>query len=194
MKRILVLFAHPRLRRSRIQRALADAVRDVDGVTFHDLYEAYPDFYINVPREQELLTQHDIIICQHPFYWYSTPAILKQWEDLVLEHGWAYGKGGTALCEKWWMHVMSTGGSAETYCCAGQNRYTIRQLLAPLEQTAMLCGMTFLPPLVVHSSFRVSALELHEHARQYRVLLEKLRDGQLNAADLLGAETLNLEL
>ncbi|RBP43909.1 Kef-type potassium/proton antiporter accessory protein (CPA2 family) [Roseimicrobium gellanilyticum] len=194
MKRILVLFAHPRLRRSRIQRALADSVRGVEGVTFHDLYEAYPDFHIDVAHEQKLLTEHDIIVCQHPFYWYSTPAILKQWEDLVLEHGWAYGKDGTALRDKCWMHVMSTGGSAEAYCCSGQNRYTIRQLLAPLEQTAMLCGMTFLPPLVVHSSFRVGDLELHNHARQYRTLLESLRDGRLDPAELAAAECLNLEL
>ena len=190
MKRILILFAHPRLRRSRIQRALANAVRGVEGVTFHDLYEAYPDFHIDVAREQALLTEHDVIV----FHWYSTPAILKQWEDLVLEHGWAYGDNGNALRGKWWMHAMSTGGSAEAYCSEGHNRYTIRQLLSPLEQTAMLCGMVFLPPLVVHSSFRVTDAELHEHARQYRSLLEGLRDGRIEARELLSAETLNLEL
>ena len=194
MKRILVLFAHPRLRRSRIQRALADAVRGVEGVTFHDLYEAYPDFHIDVEREQDLLTEHDVIVCQQPFYWYSTPPILKQWEDLVLEHGWAYGHNGTALRSKWWMHVMSTGGSAEAYCSEGQNRYTVRQLLAPLEQTAMLCGMVFLPPLVVHSSFRVTDAELHGHAQRYRSFLESLRDGRIEARKLLSTGTLNLEL
>ena len=63
----------------------------------HDLYEAYPDFDIDVRREQELLAAHEVIVLQHPFYWYSAPALLKEWQDLVLEHGWAYGSGGTAL-------------------------------------------------------------------------------------------------
>ena len=64
------------------------------GVTFHDLYELYPDFDVQVEQEQELLISHDMIILQHPFYWYSCPPLLKQWIDLVLEHGWAYGKEG----------------------------------------------------------------------------------------------------
>jgi hypothetical protein len=68
-----------------------------EAVDISDLYEEYPDFYINVKREQQLLIEHDIIVFQHPFYWYSSPAILKQWEDLVLEFGFAYGPGGTKL-------------------------------------------------------------------------------------------------
>lgn len=95
MKRVLVLFAHPAVHKSRINRHLADAVRGLEQVTFHDLYEAYPDFLIDVPREQELLRSHDVIVVQHPFYWYSTPAIFKEWMDLVLEYGFAYGKGGS---------------------------------------------------------------------------------------------------
>ena len=67
--RILVLFAHPALEKSRVNRRLVQAVRDLDGVTLHDLYEAYPDLDIDVAREQELLTLHDVIVFQHPFYW-----------------------------------------------------------------------------------------------------------------------------
>jgi glutathione-regulated potassium-efflux system ancillary protein KefG len=33
----------------------------------------------------------------HLLYWYSTPAILKEWQDLVLEHVFAYGHEGTKL-------------------------------------------------------------------------------------------------
>ncbi len=92
---ILILFAHPALEKSRVNRHLVAGVRDLPGVTFHDLYEAYPDFNILVPHEQELLEAHDVVVLQHPFYWYSTPALVKEWEDLVLQHGWAYGTGGT---------------------------------------------------------------------------------------------------
>ena len=84
MAPILILFGHPAYDRSRVQRRLAEAVSDLPGVTFHDLYELYPDFDVDVPREQELLSAHDAIVLQHPFFWYSTPALVKEWEDLVL--------------------------------------------------------------------------------------------------------------
>ena len=97
MRRVLILFAHPVLERSRVNRRLLDAIRDVEGVTIRDLYEDYPTLFIDVKREQADLVEHDIIVFQHPFYWYSCPAILKDWQDLVLEHGWAYGVGGNQL-------------------------------------------------------------------------------------------------
>jgi glutathione-regulated potassium-efflux system ancillary protein KefG len=76
--RILVLFAHPALQKSTINQQLIAAIRDLENVTINDLYEEYPDFYINVKREQRLLIYHDIIIFQRPFYRYASPAILKQ--------------------------------------------------------------------------------------------------------------------
>src|SRR5215470_14009042 len=93
-KSVLVLFAHPAYHRSRANRAMADAVRELEGVTFHDLYEAYPDLLIDVGFEQEQLRRHEVVVCQHPFYWYSSPSIVKEWLDLVLTHGWAYGDKG----------------------------------------------------------------------------------------------------
>ena len=53
--RILILVAHPALERSRVHRALLASVLPSRGLTVHDLYEAYPDFDIDVPREQALL-------------------------------------------------------------------------------------------------------------------------------------------
>jgi glutathione-regulated potassium-efflux system ancillary protein KefG len=178
--RILVLFAHPALERSRVQRQLAAAIREIPGVTFHDLYEAYPDFDVDVPREQGLLLAHDLVIVQHPFYWYSTPALVKQWEDLVLEHGWAYGTGGTALRGKRWLSAISTGGREEAYQRDGHNRFTIRELLAPLEQTARLCGMDFLPPFVIHGTHRLTSNDIAAAAGEYRAVVEALRDGRLD--------------
>jgi glutathione-regulated potassium-efflux system ancillary protein KefG len=174
--RILVLFAHPAFEKSRVNHRLVDAARGLSGVTFHDLYEEYPDFDIDVHREQELLLQHSGIVFHHPFFWYSTPAILKQWQDLVLEHGWAYGSHGTALHGKWLLSATTTGGREDAYCPQGRNRFTIRQLLAPIEQTASLCGMTYLPPFVVHGTHGMQEPEMHRHANDYRRALEGLRD------------------
>ena len=96
-RRILLLFAHPSLDRSEVNRPMTDAVVDMDGITLIDLYAEYPDLQIDIDREQQRLLEHDVIVFQHPLYWYSTPAILKEWQDLVLEHGFAYGSKGTAL-------------------------------------------------------------------------------------------------
>lgn len=167
-RKVLILFAHPALQKSRVNRVLARAVREIPNVTFHDLYEIYPDGMIDVAFEQEQLKRHDVIVAQHPFYWYSVPSLLKEWIDLVLEYGFAYGEGGHQLEGKAWMHAMTTGGAATAYAKTGSNRYTIRELLAPLEQTARLCGMKFLRPFVVHSTLTLDPQrEIPEIARQY---------------------------
>lgn len=191
---VLVLFAHPAMEKSRVQRGLASAIQDRSGITFHDLYETYPDFDIDVPREQRLLESHGVVVFQHPFFWYSTPSILKEWQDLVLEHGWAYGRGGVALRGKLWLSAISTGGGEEAYGPEGLNRFTIRQLLAPLEQTARLCGMEFLPPFVVHGTHRLPPDELERHAADYRAVLEGLRDGRIDLAAARNLPRINADV
>lgn len=93
--RTLVLLAHPHLDRSRVNAALAAVARESPGVLVHDLYAAYPDGGIDVGREQRLLGEHDLIVLQFPFYWYSVPPFLKQWLDEVLLEGYAYGEEAT---------------------------------------------------------------------------------------------------
>lgn len=177
---ILILFAHPTLEKSRVNSQLARVVADLPGVTFQDLYEAYPYFDINVRYEQQLLEAHDLVVFQHPFFWYSTPPIMKQWEDLVLEHGWAYGSRGTALHGKKFLSAITSGGTAEAYRRGGYNRYTIRELLVPLEQTAHLCGMEYLPPFVIHGTHRMDKQAIMQAAEDYRRVIEGLRDEQID--------------
>jgi len=194
MTRILILFAHPALERSRINRRLVEAVRGLEGTTFHDLYEAYPDYDVDIRREQRLLEKHEIVVLQHPFFWYSTPPLVKQWVDLVLEHGWAYGSSGTALAGKKLLSAITTGGRQEAYQPDGHNRFTIRQLLAPLEQTFVLCGMDYLPPFVVHGAHGMSRGQILAHAHDYRRAIEALRDGTLDLAAARRESRLNLRL
>lgn len=181
--RILILFAHPALEKSRVNRQLLQAIRTMDSVTIRDLYEHYPNFHINVKAEQALLLAHDIIVFQHPFYWYSSPAILKEWQDLVLEHGFAYGHKGTALRGKKFLSAITTGGSQQAYCRQGHNYFTLRELLTPFEQTARLCGMDYLPPFVIQGTHQLQDTpQIAQHAEQYRTAIALLRD---NAVDWL---------
>lgn len=173
---ILILFAHPAPQRSRVNRALRRAVADLTGVTFHDLYGAYPDFMIDIQHEQQLLRAHDVIILQHPFYWYSAPAIMKEWQDLVLQHGFAYGLDGTVLSGKAMMSAITTGGHEDSYSGAGMNRFCIAELLRPFEQTARLCGMNWLPPFIVHGTHVIDDAAISRSAEDYRELIRTLRD------------------
>lgn len=177
--KVLILFAHPAFQKSRINRVLVEGIHNIGGVTFHDLYQCYPEMDIDVKSEQQLLEDHDVVVFHYPFYWYSTPAILKEWQDLVLEHAWAYGSKGNALKDKLFFNVLTTGGNQEAYCEKGYNRFTIRQLLAPLEQTARLCKMIFLPPYVVHGTHSISKEELIGHRQNYYDLLSGLRDEKI---------------
>ncbi|RIK39742.1 MAG: NAD(P)H oxidoreductase [Chloroflexi bacterium] len=191
MARVLILFAHPSLEKSRVHRRLVQEAATLPGVTFHDLYEAYPDFDIDIAREQSLLTGHDLIVLQHPFFWYSTPPLVKQWEDLVLEHGWAYGSRGRALRGKRFLSLISAGGGASAYQHDGYNRFTIRELLAPIEQTAHLCGMEYLPPYVIHGTHRLTAADIEAAAQRYHQLLVWLCDDRLDWGAIRPYATLN---
>ncbi len=191
---VLVLFAHPNIRKSRINRALVDAVQGLDGVTVNDLYERYPDFDIDVGREQQLLEDHDIVVFQHPFYWYSTPSILKEWQDLVLEHGWAYGHDGHALSGKILLSAITAGGSEEAYGAEGGNQLSVSLLLAPIAQTAALCGMEYLPPFVVHGTHLLTDDGIGRHAKDYRRLIKALRNGRISGDSVQGLDRINHDL
>jgi glutathione-regulated potassium-efflux system ancillary protein KefG len=190
--RVLILFAHPALQKSRVNRRLIAAVRNMENVTINDLYEEYPDFFVNIKREQELLLSHDIIIFQHPLYWYSCPALLKEWQDLVLEYGFAYGANGTKLNGKWVLTAITTGGPLSAYQRDSYNYYTIRELLRPFEQTVRLCGMVYLPPFVLSGTLAVkNEAEFVEFATLYRRVIESLRDGRFEVSDFADVSHLN---
>ena len=157
---------------------MIDATRGLDRVTVHDLYESYPNLHIRVAREQELLLAHDVIVFHHPFYWYSSPAILKEWMDLVLEYGFAFGARGVALTGKKLLSAITTGGGPQAYGPSGLNRFTIREFLRPFEQTAHLCHMTYLPPFIVQGTHVLDDEAIERHATRYRDAILALRDGR----------------
>jgi glutathione-regulated potassium-efflux system ancillary protein KefG len=191
MPRILILFAHPLLERSRMQQILLASASGMPDVTVNDLYEHYPEFDIDIEREQELLTQHDIIVWQHPLYWYSCPALLKQWIDLVLEHGWAYGHKGHALEGKKIFNVITSGGGNEAYQERGFHKYTIREFLRPFERTAELCRTTYWPPFWVPGVHRISQGDMETYGISYFALLTALRKESIPEEDILRSPLLN---
>ena len=177
MNRILILFAHPRFEKSKTNRTLLQHIEHQAGVTLNDLYEHYPHFNIDVHREKNLLLDHQIIIWHHPFYMYSAPALLKQWIDLVLEYGWAHGKGGDFLKGKILFNVITTGGTREVYASSGYNRFTVQEFLIPFNQTATHCKMIYLPPFAVQGTHLLTDGALERYVALYRGLLDRLARG-----------------
>ena len=177
----LVYLAHPRPDRSEINGPLFDAARTLDGISTIDLYAEYPSFEIDVDREQQRLLDHDAFVFLHPLYWYSGPAILKEWQDLVLEHGFAYGHEGHALDGKIALNAVSCGAPAEAYTPQGANGAHLRDLLSPFEKTFDLCRMHYLAPLALFSSGRAREQGRDQaHISEWQSLLTALRDDRLD--------------
>jgi glutathione-regulated potassium-efflux system ancillary protein KefF len=174
---IELICAHPYPQRSRANAALLRAAREVAGVQVRMLYDLYPDFAIDVETEQERLAAADVIVWQHPLYWYSVPALLKLWFDKVLALGWAYGPGGTALHGKRCQWVVTTGGDPDSYSPHGMHNQPFPNFVAPIEQTARFCGMRWLPPFVMHGAHRVGDDAMLAAAERYRKLLTALEAG-----------------
>lgn len=188
----IVYLAHPRLDRSEINAALFAAAREIEEVTCVDLYGEYPDFEIDVEREQRRLVDHDAVVFLHPVYWYSSPAILKEWQDLVLEHGFAYGHEGHALDGKVILNAASCGALEQAYTPSGANGAHLRTLFAPFEKTADLCRMRYLAPFVLFGAGRaVDERREQAHIAAWRALLQALRDDTLDLPAARAALTLN---
>jgi putative NADPH-quinone reductase len=173
---ILVLYAHPNPAQSHAQKILLAAIQNLEGVVVHDLYRMYPHFYIDPAAEQKALRQADLIIFQHPFYWYSVPALLKEWLDIVLERGFAYGPGGTLLQGKDFLQVVSFGNREASYQRSGGNRFTLTELLRPFEATAQLCGLKYHKPFTVQAGSYAEPAQLQARAEAYRQLLIQYRN------------------
>jgi len=168
MSQAVIIYAHPYPDRSRANRVLSDAVRSLPGVDLRALYDRYPDFAIDIEAEQKALLAADLVIWQHPAYWYTVPALLKLWWEKVLAHGWAYGAGGNALVGKRCLWVATTGGDEAAYGPTGMHAHPFSDYEPVVRQTARFCGMRWEAPMVLHGAHQVLESELFTFAGNYR--------------------------
>ncbi len=177
---IYVIAAHPAWRESRVNRPMMEAAYTLPRVQVQDLYSSYPDYAIDVASEQAALARAKLVVLLHPIQWYSMPALQKLWLDEVLTYGWAYGGGengaGRALQGKDLWLVATTGGPESSYHPQGYNRYFFDAFLPPYEQSAALCGMRFLPPLILHGAHNVEQQVVLQHVETFRQRLQSYPD------------------
>jgi len=194
MANVIVYYAHPGHRFSSANKAMHAEARKIQGISLVDLYAEYPRFDINIDREQRRLLDHDVVVFQFPMFWYSTPSLLKEWQDLVLEHGFAYGTGGDKLTGKTMMLAVTAAGDREAYSEQGYQHYPIRTFLTPLERTARLCHMEFSAPYVLYGSLRApDDGRLLSHVGGYRKLLEAVRDDRYDFEAAVGGEVVDCQ-
>ncbi len=190
----IVYYAHPGHKHSHVNRRMARAGAGLDGITWVDLYRDYPRFDIDTDVEQRRLLDHDVVLFQFPLFWYSTPSILKEWQDLVLEHGFAYGEGGDKLTGKRMMLAVTAAGPEDAYSSGGYQHHSLRDFLRPLEQTARLCGLHFAAPYVLYSSLSAPTTGAVEpHVEGFVRLLEAIRDDRYDWEAAGGRETVSCD-
>ncbi len=168
--KILVLVFHPNLNESRINRRLVEEIQKLEGdqVIIRNEYELYPDGHIDVLAEQTIVEQHDRIVLQFPFYWYSSPALLKEWQDQVLSFGWAYGPNGNKLHGKELLVAITVGSASERYGRRNPVGYSPVELLSPFDATSSLIGVKYLEPFVLMGvSENYSDCQLESDAKRY---------------------------
>ena len=132
----LVILAHPNINESKAnKRWKEELLKYPQEIEVHELYREYPDWNIDVKREQELLIKCEHIIFQFPLYWFNCPPLLKKWLDEVFEYNWAYGLNGDKLKNKKIGLAVTTGGKREYYKHGGKNKFSLDEILIPFEET-----------------------------------------------------------
>jgi glutathione-regulated potassium-efflux system ancillary protein KefF len=173
--RALVVFADSSLHRSRISRRVLDAVATLPGVQVQDLYQLYPDLYIDVRQERELLEAAPLVVFIFQLGWYAMPALLKEWFDTVFKPEWARRQPG-GLHGKHALAAVACADLPDDYREGGKHGRPFAAYLAPLEQTVDACGMHWLTPHVFYGAGTASAEATDAHAADLRALLSRYMD------------------
>lgn len=175
----LVIISHPSILESGSQQFLLSAVPKNGKITINHLEEAYSDGIIDVEREHRLLRDHDRIIFQFPFYWYSSPAFLKQWQDEVLTEGFAHGNEKGKLFGKEFGLIFMIGVHEREYQAGGRELYSISELTKPFQAMAHKTGMIYLKPLTVFQFAYMTDEEKMDLLIEYQQMLTNKNDNSL---------------
>ena len=142
MSKVLVVVAHPDIEKSLANKAIVEKFKTLHpDAEIDELYKLYPNFKIDVKKEQEKLLKADVVILQFPMFWYNAPALMRQWFESVLEHGFAYGSKGKALEGKKLIVSVTCGAPLDAFKEGGFQNYTIEDLTKGFHQLANLCSM-----------------------------------------------------
>ncbi len=178
LRKVVILLAHPNFRESQANKALLDAVKDIEGVAIFNLYDMQePSF--NVDEWSKIISEASAVIYQFPFYWMSAPSLLKKWQDEVF----IFLSKTPAVAGKPLTVVTTTGSEYEAYRSGGRNRFTTDELLRPYQVSAIHSGMSWQTPIVIYGMGTVDAgKNIAEGANLYKQRI-KILIGSSNAGN-----------
>ncbi|MDQ1095271.1 MULTISPECIES: NAD(P)H-dependent oxidoreductase [Chryseobacterium] len=149
----LLILGHPDIEKSLANRTIIEELKSSHpALEIRNLSMLYPDYNINAVAEQEALLRHDVVIFQYPLYWYSMPAILKHWFDVVFEYQFAYGSQGDKLKDKYFIPSFTVGAPEREYNAVGEHHFRVHEFCKNLEQTAYYTGMKYVDPIYFHGT------------------------------------------
>ena len=138
----VVIVGHPEAEKSGTQAFLKAAAAGV-GVDWHQLERPF-----DLASERKRLWQADRIVLEFPLYWYSVPAILKEWEDALFDRH-LLGPDGDRLAGKELGVVVNTGQPLADFTAGGKQSFTLSEYLRPIEGLAKACQMKYMAPLAI---------------------------------------------
>lgn len=162
----LVLLFHRNIAESKTNAALRDAAQGIPDVDVVDMQARYPDgvidMYTDAAADAQMLLAADRIVLQFPIQWYSTPALLKAWQDAVLTRMfYIFAEDeGDRMKGKPVMVAATAGNVPDAYRRGGANHFTIEELLIPLKATAHRCGLVWHPAHMVYRADNLQSADL----------------------------------
>ncbi|MFC0407342.1 NAD(P)H-dependent oxidoreductase [Roseomonas elaeocarpi] len=151
MTKTLILLCHPDYAASRANKALAGAASALPDVEVVHLDALYPGGRIDAEAEVARLLAARRIVLQFPVQWYSTPPLLKLWQDVVLTRMFYINAEteGARLAGRPLLVAATAGNRPEAYAASGPNLFPLPELLRPLHATAHRCGLAWQEPFLV---------------------------------------------
>ena len=103
IKQVVVLLAHPDIKSSQANKALMDAIKELEEVAVYNLYEMRPEDAFNVDSWSKIISQASAIVFQFPLYWMSAPSLLKKWQDEVFTY---LAKTPAVQVRHYWLRLL----------------------------------------------------------------------------------------
>ena len=170
LRKVVILLAHPNMKGSQANKALIDAVGDIEGVAVFNLYELSPDIAFNVDEWSKIISDASAVIYQFPFYWMSAPSLLKKWQDEVF----TFLSKTPAVAGKP-LTVVTTTGSEFELTAAEEGMVSLWTNFYALSGSAIHSGMVWQTPIVVYGMGTADAgKNIAEGANTYRQRVEML--------------------
>lgn len=144
----LLLFAHTFWEDSKANRALLESAKNLQGLEIHNLSTAYKSASIDVDSEIARLERASRIFFQFPLLWFSTPSVMKEWQDRVLTHILP-GEKPDLLRDKSFGVITTAAGDRASY--DGHHGYTLDSLLSPLHASFGYLGCEIVEPFCIFS-------------------------------------------